>query len=157
MILNGKDLMIFIDGKTAAYAKSCDVDVKANTIDTGSKDSGIWDEYIVGSMGFTITSDGLCALKKDSEDGYVYEDLLSKMIAHEAVTVMFGSPANLTPGDAGVPEGGWTAPTGAVSQPVAYTGKAIIDDVKISGAKGDVGSMSISLTGTGALKRVSAS
>ena len=38
----GKDLMLFIDGKAIALATSCKLGLSAETIDTQSKDSGIW-------------------------------------------------------------------------------------------------------------------
>ena len=40
----GKDLMLFIDGKAIALATSCKLGLSAETIDTQSKDSGIWTE-----------------------------------------------------------------------------------------------------------------
>lgn len=40
----GKDLMLFVGGKAIALATSCKIGMSAETIDTQSKDSGIWNE-----------------------------------------------------------------------------------------------------------------
>ena len=47
----GKDLMLFVDGKAIALATSCKIAISAETIDTQSKDSGIWNEKDVKKMG----------------------------------------------------------------------------------------------------------
>ena len=43
----GKDLMLFIGGKAIALATSCKLGLSAETIDTQSKDSGMWNEKSV--------------------------------------------------------------------------------------------------------------
>ena len=40
----GKDLMLFVEAKALALATSCKLGLSAETIDTQSKDSGIWTE-----------------------------------------------------------------------------------------------------------------
>ena len=40
----GKDLMLFMEDKAIALATSCKLGLSAETIDTQSKDSGIWTE-----------------------------------------------------------------------------------------------------------------
>lgn len=40
----GKDFMLFVGGKALALATSCKLSISAETIDTQSKDSGIWTE-----------------------------------------------------------------------------------------------------------------
>ena len=40
----GKDLMLFVETKALALATSCKLGLSAETIDTQSKDSGIWSE-----------------------------------------------------------------------------------------------------------------
>lgn len=40
----GKDLMLFTEDKAIALATSCKLGLSAETIDTQSKDSGIWTE-----------------------------------------------------------------------------------------------------------------
>lgn len=39
-IINGSDLMLFVDGKSVAYATSHSLDITNETADTSNKDTG---------------------------------------------------------------------------------------------------------------------
>ena len=54
----GKDLMLFIDGKAIALATSCKLGLSAETIDTQSKDSGIWTEKDIKKLSFLLRPTG---------------------------------------------------------------------------------------------------
>ena len=47
----GKDLMLFVGGKAIALATSCKIGMSAETIDTQSKDGGIWNEKDIKKLG----------------------------------------------------------------------------------------------------------
>ena len=65
----GKDLMLFVDGKAIALATSCKIVISAETIDTQSKDSGIWNEKDVKKLGWNCSSDNVFSADKDA-NGY---------------------------------------------------------------------------------------
>ena len=135
----GKDLMLFINGKAIALATSCKLGVSAETTDTQSKDSGVWNEKGVKKIGWNCSSDNVFSADKDING---YDALFALMIAAEPVDIAFGIPSN-----AGTeyPANGWSLP------PAPYTGKAIITSLEATGADGDKATFSTSLEGTGAL------
>lgn len=55
----GKDLMLFIDGKAIALATSCKLGLSAETIDTQSKDSGIWTEKDIKKLSWNASSENV--------------------------------------------------------------------------------------------------
>lgn len=50
----GKDFMLFVGGKALALATSCKLSISAETIDTQSKDSGIWTEKDIKNSPGTV-------------------------------------------------------------------------------------------------------
>lgn len=146
--LNGKDFMVFVGGKATALATSHKLTLTAETGDAASKDDGMWDETIITKLSFEVTTDALIAA-----DGVTnadsYEAMFDAMIASKAVDVVCGIPANLT--NDGVPDAGWTVPTG-----VHYTGKALITSLERTDAKGSNSTMTVTMRGQGKLTKVAA-
>lgn len=136
----GKDLMLFINGKAIALATSCKLGVSAESIDTQSKDSGVWNEKAVKKIGWNCSSENVFSADADING---YDALFALMIAAEPVDIAFGIPSNK---DTEFPEGGWSLPV------KPYTGKAIITSLEANGSDGDKATFSISMDGTGALK-----
>ena len=147
--LNGKDLMLWIKGKVVALSTSCDIDLTANTVDSSTKDDGTWDASEIGSMGWSVTNESVDSVEKNRSKDYEYDQLFDFFVAGEPVDVTVGLPTNTS--NEGVPDDGWTAPTKGMFQ-----GQAVITNLKRTGSKGSNGTVSISLTGYGALKRVAA-
>lgn len=54
-ILHGKNLIISVGGTAVAAAKTCDINVKAETIEISSPSSGVWREFIAGRKEWTIS------------------------------------------------------------------------------------------------------
>ncbi len=147
--VKGKDLMIFVNDKALALATSCNIDLTANTEDAASKDSGGWDDPEITGWAWTGGSDNICGADDDSDIDLVYEDLMDLCMSGEPVAIKVGIAANATNGD--VPEAGWTVPT------KGYSGKAIIDSVKITAANKQNATLSVSLKGKGALVKIAKS
>nr|DAE93796.1 MAG TPA: major tail protein [Caudoviricetes sp.] len=143
--LNGKDLMLWIDGKVIALSTSCKINLVANTTDSATKDDGFWDASEIGSMSWSATNESVDSADKDRANDYVYDQLFDLFTAGQPVDITVGIPTNKD--DKGVPEAGWTAPI----KGTFYSGKAQITALDRDGTKGNNASVSVSLTGYGAL------
>ena len=55
----GKDLMLFVEAKALALATSCKLGLSAETIDTQSKDSGIWTEKDIKKLSWNASSENV--------------------------------------------------------------------------------------------------
>lgn len=135
----GKDLMLFVDDEAIALATSCKLGVSAETIDTQSKDSGMWGEKGVKKLGWNCSSENCFSADADING---YDRLFAAFVAAEPVNIAFGIPANK--GNS-LPTAGWTLP----QKP--YTGKALITSLELNAPDGDKATFSVSLDGTGVL------
>ena len=98
----GKDLMLFIGGKAIALATSCKLGLSAETIDTQSKDSGMWNEKSVKKLAWNCSSDNCFSADEDING---YDKLFALFVAAEPVEIAFGIPKNK--GNE-MPAAGWT-------------------------------------------------
>lgn len=138
----GKDLMLFVEAKALALATSCKLGLSAETIDTQSKDSGIWTEKDIKKLSWNASSENVFSADADANS---YDKLFALFIAHKPVTLKFGIVGN--PDINEMPEAGWTLAAGA------YTGKAVITSLEANAPDGDKATFSISFEGTGALAK----
>ncbi len=146
--LKGKDFMIFVDGKAIALATSHTLTLNAETSDTASKDSGMWDDSEVTKLSWEASSESIGSADEQTPVDISYETLLDKCMAGEKVPIICGIPTNVT--NDGVPEGGWTAPSETPKQ-TYYQGSAIITTVSLTGANGENSQISASFKGVGQL------
>ena len=140
-----KDLMLFIGGKAIELATSCKLGLSAETIDTQSKDSGMWNEKSVKKLAWNCSSDNCFSADEDING---YDKLFALFVAAEPVEIAFGIPKNK--GNE-MPAAGWTLP----AKP--YKGKAVITSLELNAPDGDKATFSVSLDGTGALSPVAES
>lgn len=145
-VLNGKDFMIFMNGKATALATSHKLTLNAETGDSASKDDGMWDEAIITKMSWEASTEALVSADENVES---FDALYDAFIAGEPVTLIMGIPTNLT--NDGVPEAGWTAPTTKY-----YTGSALITSLDRTDAKGSNSTMTASFKGVGKLEKKTA-
>lgn len=138
----GKDLMLFIDGKAIALATSCKLSMSAETIDTQSKDSGIWTEKDIKKLSWNGSSENLFSADADANS---YGKLFAMMLARKPVDMKFGIAANK--GSDELPEAGWTPPASG-----AYSGTILITSLELNAPDGDKATFSANFEGTGALK-----
>ena len=136
----GKDMMLFVEAKALALATSCKLGLSAETIDTQSKDSGIWTEKDIKKLSWNASSENVFSADADANS---YDKLFALFIAHKPVTLKFGIVGN--PDVNEMPAAGWTLANGA------YTGKAVITSLEANAPDGDKATFSISFEGTGAL------
>lgn len=143
--LKGKNLMLFVGGKALALATSCGIDLTANTEDAASKDSGGWDDPEITGWAWSASSDNLCSADEADSVDVTYTNLVDLWMAGEPVDLKFGIAKNAS--DVEVPPAGWEAPD------KGYSGKAIIDSVKITAANKQNATITVSLKGKGALEK----
>lgn len=142
----GKDMMLFVEAKALALATSCKLGLSAETIDTQSKDSGIWTEKDIKKLSWNASSENVFSADADANS---YDKLFALFIAHKPVILKFGIVGN--PDVNEMPAAGWTLANGA------YTGKAVITLLEANAPDGDKATFSISFEGTGALTKEVAS
>ena len=146
-VIKGGDLMLFVGGKSIAYATSHTLTISADTKETSSKDSGgKWQTSEAGIMSWTANSENLMG---NESQGYSYDELFALMIAREPIDVRFALEGDSTDYGANkldaVPTGGWKPAT------KYYEGKALITALTKNAPNGDKASFTCDLTGIGAL------
>lgn len=93
----GEGLMLYV-GTTVgeattytpvAYATTHTLSVNGNTIDTSSKMSGAWQDFLVGQLNWQITSESLVS----KTSGHMsFTSLLALMVAREGIKITIGTP-----------------------------------------------------------------
>ena len=141
--LTGDKVMLFIHegedggGKDVpiAYGTSCSVEVSAETIDTTSKMSGNWKEFLTGQLSYTISSDSLVSF---AEGHYSFAKLMELMAARAPVKFKLGK---------------WSESAGeyTVSGSIVE-GKGVITQLSMTAGQGsEICTASFSMTGLGEL------
>ena len=136
----GKDFMLFVGGKALALATSCKLSISAETIDTQSKDSGIWTEKDIKKLSWNGSSENLFSAD-DKVNGY--DVLLDLMLKRKPIEAKFGIPANADSDE--VPSSGWTLPA------ASYSGNVLITNLELNAPDGDKATFSATFEGTGKL------
>lgn len=141
--LTGDKVMLFIhegeegSGKDVpiAYGTSCSVEVSAETIDTTSKMSGNWKEFLTGQLSYTISSDSLTSF---AEGHYSFAKLMELMVARAPVKFKLGK---------------WTESGGEYSVEGAIVeGEGVITQLSMTAGQGsEICTSSFSMTGLGEL------
>ena len=135
--IKGQELMLFVNGKSIAYATNHTLNLSAELADVSNKDegSGDWKVQEVKQMSWEDTTENLYSV-----DGY--NSLFTLMTAKTPITAVF---APKTETDINVPSGGtWTASSG-------YTGQVVINSIAVNAQVGDYATFTVNFTGVGAL------
>lgn len=136
----GKDFMLFVGGKALALATSCKLSISAETIDTQSKDSGIWTEKDIKKLSWNGSSENLFSAD-DKVNGY--DVLLDLMLKRKPIEAKFGIPANADSDE--IPSSDWTLPA------ASYSGNVLITNLELNAPDGDKATFSATFEGTGKL------
>lgn len=138
-IQKGRNLIVKIDNTIVGFAKSCDLDVTADTRDIASykQQSGGWKEYDSDKCGWSINTEHLATVEMTDEN-----KLFDALVAKESIEIQFAV-------------GTWSE-AGVFTQTAqkGYKGKAFITSLKLSASDGDDATFSISLQGTGVLSKI---
>jgi len=60
--INGKDLLVYVDGTAITHSTSCSISTNMGTVPATTKDSGSWAESLAGERNWSVSSDQLLAL-----------------------------------------------------------------------------------------------
>lgn len=141
-VIQGGDLMLFVGGKSIAFATDHTLNLTAETRETSSKDDGgKWRNESYGKKSWTVTSNNLYA---NSGKGVTFKELVKYWIEETPVQVALCPKSETT--DV-APEEGWT-PNADMAQ---FVGVAIITTIDINAPNGDNASYSVTLNGKGKL------
>lgn len=131
-------LFIYVDDLPLAFATSANFSFSADSIDTSNKMSPVWVSNLPGKLSYTVTSDALITKKTGTLS---FDTLLDKAVTRESVSFVFGKAKQ--DGTFELDEG-W------------YQGDAIITSLEVNSENNAVASFSVTLTGSGELKKVTA-
>lgn len=135
-LVKGNSLMLYIGSTPLAFAKSCDLSISADAIDTSNKMSGNFKSSLQGVISWTISSDFLYTTVTGDSN---FDTLMASMLAGTAIDVVIGTTTDTA--------------TFAMTKGL-YSGKATISSLNLKAGDTDVASCSVSLTGSGALVKV---
>ena len=139
----GDRLELTFNGKPIAFGKGCQLEVSAETLDTSTKMSGDWMEYLVGKLSFTVSTNALLTYSDTAEVPELanvakYGDLLATFVKRNPIDF---SLSKITK----VEGGGFTKDFDLVS------GKVIITSLSADAPDGQITTCSVNLQGTGEL------
>jgi predicted secreted protein len=147
MVIKGNELMLFISGKSIAYATNHTLNISGDAKDISSKDNvGGWNDSEMGNLSWTVNSENLMA---NVGNGYVFDDLFDLMIAKEKIDVVFTRRAGGVNSEIGTD--GWS-----VGTETQYQGQVLITSLEQAASNGENATMKIDMTGCGQLKKVTA-
>lgn len=135
--IKGNQLMLFIGGKSIAFATSHTLTLTADTSDVKTKDHGLWGSSEITGLNWEITSENLYT---DGAAG----TLEAAWKAGTQLDVAFGLAANWTSNGLDNPGTDNYTPAAGV-----YTGKAIITSLSYNAAAGENATLSVTLKGVG--------
>ncbi len=134
----GIDILIKVDGEVIALQKGATLNRSAETIDTTTKTSGGWKEFVASLKEWSIDCDGLYTLPRASGTSSfrMLEDAFNNG-SEVDVEFALADESDLVEGDT-----------------IGFSGKAIIVDFPLEAPMDDSITFSISLQGTGALTEI---
>lgn len=138
-VINGTDVLLRVDSKLIACATSHSIELTNATREVACKDSGDFASAEYGRFSWTVSTDALLNLGKDSEQYVSYDDLMQLMLNKAKVEVL------------SIYDG--RAAAGVDSGLVVY-GEGIITSISQTNPDNDNASYSVSIQGRGELKVV---
>ena len=113
-VIKGGDMMLFVGGKSIAFATNHTLSISADTKETSSKDSGgLWQTSEVGVLSWSCKSENLYG---NDVEGIGYLELFDMFKARVPITGIFALEGNSTDfADnklGAVPTDGWTPKAG---------------------------------------------
>jgi predicted secreted protein len=114
---NGRQLGIYVGNVLQAYSKSCALSFKVGTMDTTTKDSILWADFLPTVKDWSITCDGLVALNSAANAAKLADYLIAgtlvvvKFSVHDSGNLYWYGSAYVTSVDM----------TAGMDEPVSYT------------------------------------
>lgn len=144
-ITRGSELQLFYNGNTLAYATSHTLTQTAETSSISTKDNGINTSNVVTSLTWEVTAENLY-----TDDDFDTLDALYQ--AGEPIDIVLSRVSNFS--TKGLVATGGDVQAWASDSTNYRTGKAIITNLSVNANAGEYATYSITLTGTGALKKM---
>lgn len=141
-ITKGDQLMLFVAGKSIAFATAHTLTLTANTTDIASKDHGIYGAKDVSTITWEITTENLFA---ESD----YATLVDSMLTGQPVDVVFANAASWVKNGIDNSTKTWT-PDSTGTQ---LSGKAIITSLTANANTGENATFSATFTGVGEISK----
>lgn len=144
-IIKGRDLMLFnSNGHAWSYATNHTLTISAETTDISSKDHGIWGASEISKYTWEISSENLYTTQD-------YDAIFEAMVTGEPITVRFGLKSE-TDNTKTVADGTTALPFWTSSASF-YEGSAVITSLTANANNGENATFSVTLTGSGAIKK----
>lgn len=146
-IIQGSDLMLFIGGKSIAFATSHSLSLSAETVETTNKDTGgKWVTKAARKISWTMNTENLYCV---TGEGNTYDELFDAMVNRTALDVVFTLEGNSTTSKLDeVPTDGWTPKATS-----GYVGKAYVTSLELNAPNGDNATFTASFEGCSALTK----
>lgn len=141
-ITKGDQLMLFVGGKSIAFATAHTLTLTTNTTDIASKDHGIYGAKDVSTITWEITTENLFA---ESD----YATLVDSMLAGQTVDVVFANAASWVKTGIDNSSKTWTPDTTSTQ----LSGKALITSLTANANTGENATFSATFTGVGAISK----
>lgn len=136
--MKGIDILVKVADEVVALQRGATLNRSAETIDTTTKTSGGWKEFVASLKEWSIDCDGLYTLPTASGTNS-FRALEDAFVSGEPVTVEFALASE----------------TGAtVGDTTGFSGQAIIVDFPLEAPQDDSVTFSVSFQGTGALTEI---
>lgn len=147
-VINGSDLMLFLDSKSIAFATNHKLSISAETVEISSKDTGgKWVSKAVRKLSWNMSTENLYSL---DGAGSTYDDLFTMMTERKEIEAIFTLEKDYAIKADNVPSGGWIPSTDK-----QYKGKVVITSLELNAPNGDNATFTASFEGVGALSKVS--
>lgn len=102
-VINGGDLMLFIDGKSIAFATSHKLSINVETVETTSKDSGgKWVAKAARKISWNCSTENLYS---NDGEGMTFDQLFDKLTARTPIKAVFCLEKEYSTKKDEVPEG----------------------------------------------------
>ena len=142
-VILGSELFLYIENETSgwtpvAYSTSTSLSINGDTIDTSNKMDGVWQSAKQGKLSWTVSSENLMSDANGTGFDYFYD----KMTKRVPFKIVFGRATDADGDDYDLN----TAKT-------YYTGRAYMTSCQLTAENGSAASMSVELTGNGALEK----
>lgn len=138
-LIKGEALLVFLEDKPIAYAKSHDFSLTPTMEDVSSKFSGKYKESVLGDVDWKISVDAMVSVTK----GHYSANMLRQIAAA-------GTPVEMKIAEFSIKDtkGVKEITIGAIK----YQGMVTVGEVNEKSARGEYGTVSTTLNGSGALK-----
>lgn len=145
-VINGGDLMLFINDKSIAFATSHKLSISVETVETTSKDSGgKWVSKAARKISWNCTTENLYS---NDGEGVTFDQLFDMLVAREEVDAVFCLEKDYATKADKVPADGWIPSTAGT-----YFGKVIITNLEANAPNGDNATFTATFEGVGALTK----